>query len=188
MKWLFNNHTHLYTNLQRPVHNNLSALPEGDVLWEKRTSPGYINFREKGALMEERVARKDWVSTGNETAPLPAFSTATPKTKIASCVTNEPTLTYPPDLWQSVLPLSSSTCVPGDGTSKDNSWFLKGEETKRWQRLEAFYFSLLLLHSPRWLRLNVKMEYKVPQFSWCLVILCVKCCCDLFHSSLQTLT
>lgn len=88
-----------------------------------------INFREKGALMRcvcvwGGVAREDWVSTGNETAPLPAFSTATPKTKIASCVTNEPTLTYPPDLWQSVLPPSSTAGGARDGTGTDNSWFL----------------------------------------------------------------
>lgn len=138
-------------------------LPEGAVLWEKRTSPGYINFREKGALMgaeEWGVAREGWVSTGNETAPLPAFSAATPKTEIASCVTNEPTLTYPPDLWQSVLPPSSRTCVAGDETSTDNSWFLFLHERKEKNKKDGrgwrpFSFSLLLLHSPRRVQLNV---------------------------------
>lgn len=88
---------------------------------------------------------EDWVSTGNETAPLPAFSTATPKTKIASCVTNELTLTYPPDLWQSVLPPSSSTCVAGDGTSKDNSWFLFLHKRKEKNKKMAEVGGLLLL-------------------------------------------
>lgn len=112
-------------DLQPHVH--LAELPE-DVLWEKRTSQDYINF-----------------STGNETAPLPAFSTATPKTKIASRVTNEPTLTYPSDLWQSVLPPSSSTCVAGDGPSKDNSWFLFLREGKEKNKRIAEVGGLLLL-------------------------------------------
>lgn len=52
----------------------------------------------QSALMGGGVARDDWVSAGNETAPLPAVSTATQKTNIASCVTNEPALTSSSDL------------------------------------------------------------------------------------------
>lgn len=93
---------------------------------EKNKSRWYPLQRERGLNGVGVVAREEAGLALVMRQPLPAFSTATAKTKIASCVTNEPTLTYPPDLWQSVLPPSCGTRVAKDGPESAAVQLLSG--------------------------------------------------------------
>lgn len=89
---------------KRSVYNlngfsvHLHEQPHLQELWNRRNKGVQVDSASECLNGRGGVARDDWVSAGNETAPLPAFSTATQKTNIASCVTNEPALTSPPDL------------------------------------------------------------------------------------------